>query len=220
MGENEATAVVFDVAEWLAMYGDGTFTLLAQRNADATPYPCAVERDGNLLTWYVKDADVSIVGYGKCELIYTVGDTVAKSEIYTTVVGSALTGGGEVPEPYEDWVQRVVAAGASAIASAETASEKAQTATNAAMLANRKAFEAENSAQAATNAANSANSSAQSANESKESASASAEQAAQSAENAFESKNAASSSASVAVSAKTLPSPQVKMQRVRKMQHS
>lgn len=116
LGENEATVVVFDIAEWLKTFGDGgTFSLLNIRNeSDTTAYPCFVERDGNKVSWEIKSADVAIVGYGKCELIYTVNNTIAKSEVFTTVVGKALTGGGEVPEPWEDWVERVLQAGADA----------------------------------------------------------------------------------------------------------
>lgn len=116
LGENEATVVVFDIAEWLTTFGDGgTFSLLNIRNeSDTTAYPCFVTRDGNKVNWEIKSADVAIVGYGKCELIYTVNNTIAKSEVFTTVVGKALTGGGEVPEPWEDWVERVLQAGADA----------------------------------------------------------------------------------------------------------
>lgn len=108
LGENEATVVVFDIANWKTLFGQGTFSLLNQRNGDTAPYPCVIEQDDTQVRWTVQSADVAKVGYGQCELIYTVGGTIAKSEVYTTVVGKALTGGGEVPEPWEDWVQRVL----------------------------------------------------------------------------------------------------------------
>lgn len=85
--------------------------MLNQRNGDTAPYPCVIEQNDTQVRWTVQSADVANVGYGQCELIYTVGDTIAKSEIYTTVVGKALTGGAEPPEPWEDWVQRVLAEG-------------------------------------------------------------------------------------------------------------
>ena len=108
LGENEATVVVFEIANWKTLFGQGTFSLLNQRNGDTAPYPCVIEQDDTQVRWTVQSADVAKVGYGQCELIYTVDDTIAKSEVYTTVVGKALTGGGEVPEPWEDWVQRVL----------------------------------------------------------------------------------------------------------------
>lgn len=114
LGENEATAVVFDAAEYEQLFGAGTFSLLHQRSGDALPYPCSVEYSGSKVTWIVKSADVAVQGYGKCELIYTVGGMIAKSVVFTTITGTALTGGAEPPEPWEDWVERVLEAGAAA----------------------------------------------------------------------------------------------------------
>lgn len=114
MGENEATVIVFNIAEWRELFGNGTFSLVNLRPGDAAAYPCVIEQDATTVKWTVQSADLAKQGYGKCELIYTVGGTIAKSEIYTTFIGEALTGGAEPPEPWEDWVQRVLASGAAA----------------------------------------------------------------------------------------------------------
>lgn len=114
LGENDAVQVIFDVANWVTTYGNGTFNLLNKRNGDANAYPCDVIEDNGKLLWNINSADVANVGYGQCEIVYIVGDTIAKSEIYTTIVGKALTGGGDVPEPWEDWVERVLQAGVDA----------------------------------------------------------------------------------------------------------
>lgn len=108
LGENEVTTVVFDITEWRELYGEGTFSLLNRRSGDAAAYPCVVEQDEREVRWNIKAADVAVAGYGQCELIYTVGSTVAKSKIYNTYVDQALTGGDNVPEPWEDWVQDVL----------------------------------------------------------------------------------------------------------------
>lgn len=114
LGENEATAVVFDVAEYEQLFGAGTASVLHQRNGDQAPYPCGTIYRDHAVTWIVNSADVAVQGYGKCELIYTVGGVIAKSVIYTTVTGTALTGGAEPPAPWEDWVESVLAAGEAA----------------------------------------------------------------------------------------------------------
>lgn len=111
LGENEATLVVFDVAGWESLYGHGVFSLLNMRNGDPAAYPVVIQQEGNKVMWEVKSGDVAKVGYGKCELVYTVNNTIAKSVIYTTTVGNALSGGGDVPEPWEDWVARVLQVG-------------------------------------------------------------------------------------------------------------
>lgn len=114
LGESEATVVVFDVKCWAETFGMGSFELLNQRPGDGAAYPCVIEQDGETVRWEVQSADVARSGYGKCELIYRAGGAIVKSEIWSTVVGAALIGGAEPPEPWEDWVDRVLQAGAAA----------------------------------------------------------------------------------------------------------
>lgn len=128
LGENESTVIIFDVKDYEQLFGVGVFELLHQRKGDVQPYPCVIQHVNDTVRWVVKDADVSVQGYGRCELIYVVNDVIAKSEIFTTVTGEALLGGTEPPEPYEDWVQSVLEAGAAAQASAAAASISADNA--------------------------------------------------------------------------------------------
>lgn len=119
LGESEATVVVFDVKCWAETFGTGSFELLNQRPGDGAAYPCVIEQDGETVRWEVQSADVARSGYGKTELIYRAGGVIAKSEIWSTVVGAALIGGAEPPEPWEDWVDRVLQAGEDAQAAKE-----------------------------------------------------------------------------------------------------
>lgn len=105
-GENEATQVVFDCTPFAETYGDGTAVLLAKRPTDTTAYPVTVEQDGSTVTWTISDADTAYRGSGVCELFWYVGDTLAKSVVYTTVIGRDI---GETteepPDAYESWVE-------------------------------------------------------------------------------------------------------------------
>lgn len=122
-GENLATRVRFPTASWVETYGDGTFQLLVQRPNEDTPYPAALVSDGDNICWDVTSADTAIAGLGKCELQYYVGDVLAKSVIYQTRVMESLDAAGDVPEPYESWVEQVLQAGADAQEAAEAAEE-------------------------------------------------------------------------------------------------
>lgn len=155
LGEKESTMVIFDISDWKTIYGDGIFSLMCQRNGESAPYIAVIEQTETEVHWVVKDVDVGIKGYGKCELIYTVGDAIAKSEIYGTVVGDALQGGSVPPEPWEDWVERVLAAGAAAQDAAVSAEHSAEVASEKAGEAETSAINANISAQAAQDAANS-----------------------------------------------------------------
>lgn len=132
-GENNARQAVFDVSHWRAVYGPGTVQLLVQRTGETTPYPAALTVEGNTATWVITAADTAIPGsMGKAELRYIVGDTLAKSETWTTIVLDALGEPSETPpEPYQGWVDQVLEAGAdaqTAAAQAKADAERVETA--------------------------------------------------------------------------------------------
>lgn len=59
-GENEVTTFTFDASAWVAEYGPGELTLVAQRMGDTDPYPVALEEN----VWTVSSADTAVPGYG------------------------------------------------------------------------------------------------------------------------------------------------------------
>lgn len=116
-GENQATQVVFNVAWLINTYGYGTAQLAVIRPEEEDPYPAVVEQDDDArtVTWTLTNADTAIAGRGSCELFWYVGDTLAKSIVYTTIVGRDIGDVGDTPpDPYETWVEEVLAAGAQA----------------------------------------------------------------------------------------------------------
>lgn len=121
-GENEAVRIVWPdvVTNWAKLYGDGVFSLAVKRKGDAAPYPVTVTTEDGALVWVPTNADTAVVGSGSCELSYTVGDVLAKSQTWSTEVYPSLTGEGETdpPEPYQSWVDAVLKAGAAAEAAA------------------------------------------------------------------------------------------------------
>ena len=105
-GENDALSVRFDVSGWADTYGSGTFSLMNLRPTETVGYPCEVTVQDNIATWEVHTADVALEGYGRCQLSYTVDDTVAKSVQFITFVRSSI-GAGALPEIVPDWVEKV-----------------------------------------------------------------------------------------------------------------
>lgn len=100
-GENNAVRVVWpEIAEKYAkLYGDGRFELVVVQKGKA--YPAVVNVDGTDLVWNVLAADVATAKVGSLELIYYVGDTVAKSQTWETVVVASKSADG-MTEPPED----------------------------------------------------------------------------------------------------------------------
>ena len=125
-GENLVRQIQFDISRWISNFGPGTVQLLHQRSGDETPYPVAVEQEGNLAVWTVTSADTAAAGTGRAELQYYVGDALAKSETWMTKVLAALGPAGETPpEAQQGWVDQVLQAGTVATEAAEKAANAA-----------------------------------------------------------------------------------------------
>lgn len=103
-GESKARRVVFDLSAWREAYGPGAAALCHQRVGDSTPYPCVIEQDENTAWWTIQTADVDKPGWGEAQLMYYVGDTLAKSAIWRTLTVPSLCNCGEPPEdPAKAW---------------------------------------------------------------------------------------------------------------------
>lgn len=108
-GENLARNIYFDLSDLIDNYGEGTATLVHMRPSDQAPYVCTAVRTGTFLIWSPTSTDTAYSGSGKCELRWVVGDTLAKSIIYTTTIAPSLTGAEGVPSPYKSWYDAIIA---------------------------------------------------------------------------------------------------------------
>lgn len=105
-GENVARQVVFDLRLWRAAYGDGAVSLCARRAGDAEPYPCGVTQDEDTAVWVLRAADVDKPGWGNVQLSYYVGDTLAKSQTWRTLVAPSLCACGDPGEVQQGWLDQ------------------------------------------------------------------------------------------------------------------
>lgn len=123
-GENLATQIQFPLVEkYRATFGEGTFQLLVKRATDEHPYAVSLTLSDDKVCWSVENTDVAIAGYGSCELQYFVGETLAKSLTWRTKVIEGMGEAGEAPEPWQSWIDDVLAAGSQAQESAQEAKE-------------------------------------------------------------------------------------------------
>lgn len=160
-GENEAVRVAFTLLPFVEAFPGGRPALIAKRNGDSAAYPVDLEIDGNTAYWAVSSADTAKHGNGQCELQWYVGDTIAKSNIFTFVVVQALGPEAETPpDPYQDWLDKGVAAKTAAEAAAAEAAKSAKDAETSALDAEQYADNASGGATAAQNYAAAASASA------------------------------------------------------------
>ena len=110
-GENLATGIQFpSISHWITAYGIGTVQLLHQRSGDEAAYPCVIQQTDDVILWPITSADVEKAGTGWCELRYTVNDAVVKSATWQTLTAPALDCSDSAPEPWQSWVDEVLAA--------------------------------------------------------------------------------------------------------------
>ena len=144
-GENEVLQVIWRgiIPEWEEKYGKGEFQLAVKRSRDSVPYLANIALDGGDIVWTITSAETAQVGDGECELTYTVGDSIAKSQIWTITVCESLTGQEltDPPDPAKNWVDVVIKTASdakqSAAESAESARQSAESATNASASATK-----------------------------------------------------------------------------------
>lgn len=108
-GENLARNIIFELQSLIDTYGEGTATLVCMRPSDKVPYVCETTQDDAVLTWTPSATDTAYPGAGKCELRWVVGETLAKSIIYTTTIAPSITGAEGVPSPYKSWYDAIIA---------------------------------------------------------------------------------------------------------------
>lgn len=125
-GENDVTEVKFDFSKWVEDYGEsGTFYLTARLPGATVSYPAEVTVDENVATWTVKNSDLAVKGYGQVEAWYSIDEKVKASAIYGTYIGESLDESGEIPDPYESWMEEIIELKNQTITAAEDASEAA-----------------------------------------------------------------------------------------------
>ena len=170
--EHGVRQVWFDLSYLIENFGEGTATLVHQRNQDLAPYIVTTEQTNTNLMWTIDETDTAYEGFGRAEIRWVVDDDLAKTVIYKTNVQKSLTAQTEVPEPLESWYDQMLEQigdsqgyAEQAAQSAQDASQSAQEAETAAGTAATDAANAvrtelsglaQQAAQSATNASNSA----------------------------------------------------------------
>lgn len=140
-GENGVRVLVFDVSDWLAELGPGSVDIVARRAGEETAYPVKSEQQGSTVRWIVSAADTGCSGYGAAQLIYRVGEQVAKTRTYKTYTADSLAWTDDVPGPGQNFLEQILKAGDEAKAGALTAKESERRAAQSAAQSGYMAFE-------------------------------------------------------------------------------
>ena len=128
-GENIVTAITFNLQMWIEEFGTGTAVLLVQRNGDGNAYPVPLTIEDGSATWEITSTDCAKQGRGAIQIVYTAGEKVKKSPIFTIVCSASIEGLDTAPDPYESWLATLTELTATTEANAiraENAAERAE----------------------------------------------------------------------------------------------
>lgn len=108
-GENGVRQIEFDVGLWRRYYGNGALAGVLLRDGDTNPYPVTIVNN----VWTISASDTAQSGHGQLQLSWIVDDIIKKSVIYKTYVLPSLNASTvDPPDPYETYLDDIVAAGA------------------------------------------------------------------------------------------------------------
>lgn len=89
VGENLATIIVFNVEKQLDFGTNGTFKILVNQNgelSEITPSINSLNINDKTLEWNILENNTLEKGKGRCQIVYTIGSIISKSEIYDFIV--------------------------------------------------------------------------------------------------------------------------------------
>ena len=153
--ENGARDIAIDVGKWIADLGTGGTVVLVnwRPGEDDSPYNPNITMDGSRAVWSPSNIDLAISGRGFAELRYYVGNVLAKSKTFRTVIDRTPSEGANPPSAAEDWLERMEDAAVTAQTASETAVDAAETATEGAQTVAQALPTVTQAAGTATNAA-------------------------------------------------------------------
>lgn len=117
-GENAARVIEFDMSAWVELYPDAAFHVLFKPYNALTVSPMLSTFEDNILTWTPTLGATAVVGVGYTEIRALDPNTglIRKTRIIPTSVEHSVSGADEnPPQPYADWVNRILEAGSDAV---------------------------------------------------------------------------------------------------------
>lgn len=131
-GENIVTAITFNLQMWIDEFGAGAAVLLVQRSGDGNAYPVPLTIEEGSAMWTITSTDCAKTGRGAIQIVYTAGEQVKKSPIFTIICSASIEGSDTAPDPYESWLATLTELTATTESNARRAEEAAERAEEAA----------------------------------------------------------------------------------------
>ena len=100
-GENDTHEIQIDYSDWVSEIGAGEPKIAVQRPGEEVAYYTEIDYEDGVITWKPSATDTAIDGLGFCQVVYVVGEAIAKTVTFRTVVFPSI-GNGNPGGPYDD----------------------------------------------------------------------------------------------------------------------
>ena len=130
-GENDRMQVRFDISDIMAEFPGGVAALTVRRPGDTEAVASnSAVLDGTDLVWTVSAWECERQGFLYAQIVYSAGETVAKTKIYRfSVSESLITSVDPEPDDWADWVGELMTAAAATQAAVDSYDAMTATAT-------------------------------------------------------------------------------------------
>jgi hypothetical protein len=130
-GENDRMQVRFDISDIMAEFPGGVAALTVRRPGDTEAVASnSAVLDGTDLVWTVSAWECERQGFLYAQIVYSAGETVAKTKIYRfSVSESLITSVDPEPDDWADWVEGLMTAAAATQAAVDSYNAMTATAT-------------------------------------------------------------------------------------------
>lgn len=102
-GENNRTQLAIDCREMFEEYPDAIAAISVVPPAGA-PYPATITENDGIVSWTIRDSDLTKRGNGEFQLTFVEDATIAKTYIGKIHIKRSIHATGTAPDPIADWM--------------------------------------------------------------------------------------------------------------------
>ena len=109
VGDETSTTIRIPISSFVLRYGQGgEFYLIHTPPGETEGHPVAnIQASNGYLEWSVGSEELTANGYGEAQIEYVCQDGIAHTKIWKTQVLRSLADTGEIPEPWQPWVDKL-----------------------------------------------------------------------------------------------------------------
>ncbi len=109
VGDESSTVIRIPISSLISKYGQGgEFELIHTPPDEIEGHPVSnITVSGGFIEWLVGSEELRNYGSGEAQVVYVCNDGIAHTKIWKTRVLRSLSDTGDIPQPWQPWVDRL-----------------------------------------------------------------------------------------------------------------